>query len=238
MNYIRKYLKRKCSGQLQELFSLSANPYKEISESMAAFENMREFIDIKSKNNLYICIGDGSLCLTSAMFAFMTHGRAVSIDPLINTAKVMNWYVRNSVKRFSVFKNNYQDVADDPLFLKYPYDLILVHAHVKLKELVAKFPNWRYLYTNPCCNPITQTFSLQYQQDNHIRALKAGRDENMVSDKNEVVIYQNIKITRKKTEQPGFGKKGVNAIQINHYDYVQMIKDSWKDRRRRHNENC
>jgi hypothetical protein len=107
--YVNEYLKKNCSGQLQSLFSLSNNPYKEITESMAAFENMRDFIDVKDPEHVYLCIGDGSLCLTGALFVFCTHGYIVSIDPAINRDHVDRWADREKVKRFQFIRKKYQD---------------------------------------------------------------------------------------------------------------------------------
>jgi hypothetical protein len=190
--YVREYLKKNCSGQLQELFSQSNNPYKEIAESMAAFENMREFIDIKDEKHTYLCIGDGSLCLTGALFAFYTHSFVISIDPKINIEKVVNWMGHEKVKRLIAYKAKFQETERYPkLDLSGGYDIILVHAHVNLEEVMEYFPDWGYLYSNPCCNPLEQTFSLQFQKKNGISAVKAGRDIEMITPKNDVFIYRN-----------------------------------------------
>lgn len=196
-HYISKYLQLKCSGQLQELFSMSANPYKEITESMGAWINMREFIDPKDADYQYFFIGDGSLCLTSALFTFLTKGHCIAIDPKINIPKVENWAIREKVRKFIVFKDKYQDIVDKASVIKAKkakYDLILVHAHVNLEELSGCFPEWRYLYSNPCCNLLDQTFSVQYQKENNISVVKAGYDSSIISPKNMVIIYKNNKL--------------------------------------------
>lgn len=190
-HYLSEYLKLKCSGQLQGLFSMSANPYKEITESMGAWINMREYINPKDENHSYFFIGDGSLCLTCALFAFMTKGKCFSVDPVINVKKVMEWSEREQANRFIAYKQKYQDIGMSKTVTG--YDLILVHAHVKLEELADYFPNWRYLYTNPCCNLLDQTFSVQYQQENAVSVLKTGYDKSNLSPKNMVFIYKNNK---------------------------------------------
>jgi hypothetical protein len=186
--YVREYLKKDCSGQLQELFSQSNNPYKEIAESMAAFTHIQNVIDVTDRNNSFYCIGDGSLCLTGALLAFLTKGEAVSIDPVINIEKVGSWIDRHNVQRFIFNKSKYQDC---PAHMDKPHILILVHAHVNLEELVRYFPSWKYIYSCPCCNPIDQTFSLAYQKKNDISVVLAGRDIEMITPKNDVFIYRN-----------------------------------------------
>jgi len=190
--YISEYLKLDCSGQLQELFSQSANPYKEITESMSAWKNCREFIDPKDETHSYYFIGDGSLCLTGALFVFLTKGHCVSIDPAVNGVKMASWSQREEVRRLRWYKMKYQDIKHTSLARN--YDLILVHAHVNLEELARHFPHFRYLYTNPCCNPYEQTFSVQFQKENDISVLKAGYDRYSLSPKNMVFVYKNNKL--------------------------------------------
>jgi hypothetical protein len=190
-HYISEYLKLKCSGQLQELFSQSANPYKEITESMSAWKNIKEYIDIKDKTHTCIFIGDGSLCLTGALFAFLIKGKCISVDPNINIEKMEMWNERENPRHFQWFKGKYQEI--DMQNQRECYDLILVHAHVELEELVSHLPAWRYLYTNPCCKPQDQTFSVQFQTENNISILKAGYDKSSLSPKNMVFLYKNNK---------------------------------------------
>jgi hypothetical protein len=190
--YISEYLRKKCSGQLQELFSLSGNPMKELSESMAAYKALSKVKDTRDENYACICVGDGSLCLTGALFAFMTKRKVYSIDPLINEGRFTAWMSRENAERISMLKLKYQEAA--PLIggLETAYDLVCVHAHVELEDLVSRFPRWRYLYTNPCCRPLEQTFSPQFQYGRKIQTVLAGRDENILSEKNEVYVYKNM----------------------------------------------
>jgi hypothetical protein len=191
--YLREYLKKDCSGQLQELFSQSNNPYKEIAESMAALKHIQNFVDVKDENNVFYCIGDGSLCLTGALFAFLTKGRIISIDPMVNCDKVTSWLDNENVQRMVFYQARYQEYKYMAEEAYERYDLILVHAHVNLEELTRHFPDWRYLYTCPCCNPTDQTFSLAFQEKNNISVVLAGRDTEMITPKNDVVIYRNNK---------------------------------------------
>jgi hypothetical protein len=154
---------------------------------------MRDVIDVTDKNNTFICVGDGSLCLTGALFAFLTKGQIISIDPAINFEKVALWTQREHVQRFRFYKMKYQQYLKS---LNESYILILVHAHVNLEELVYNFPAWKYIYTCPCCNPIDQTFSITYQKKHNISVVLAGRDTEMITPKNDVFVYRNNAIVK------------------------------------------
>ena len=193
-SYVKDYLKLNCSGQLQELFSKSHNPFKEITESMSAWVNMKEFINPKDENWNYVFIGDGSLCLTGALYSFLSKSKSYSIDPLINKERITDWVNMEKVKNFNWYKEKYQEFKNASISC----DLILVHAHVNLKEVIQYFPNWRYLYTNPCCNIYDQTFSLQFQEENNITCMKSGFDNNIISSKNLIFVYYNKLFGEKK----------------------------------------
>jgi hypothetical protein len=154
---------------------------------MAAFEHMANVIDVKDPKNFFLCIGDGSLCLTGALFAFLTKGIVESIDPKINHEKVYSWIQQENVRHLGVFGTTYQEYG----YMNVSCDLILVHAHVTLVDLVKYFPAWRYIYTCPCCDPVHQTFSKEYQKEHNISTILAEKDPNIDSPKNEVFIYRN-----------------------------------------------
>lgn len=194
MKYINEYLEKWCSCDLQSLVCQSRNPAKEISESMGAYCNIKPFIDKKDTSHHYICIGDGSLAITAALFSFMTKGHSIAIDPLLNLEKINKWINEHGVLNFTGFKTTYQDFIEDQLYVFRPeerYTIICVHAHVSLVDVITKFPNWDYLYTNPCCYKEKQTFSLAVQKERSIDVVRYGIDENILSDKNEVIVYQN-----------------------------------------------
>lgn len=195
MKYLNDYLEKWCSCDLQALYCQSRNPAKEITESMGAYRNIQELINTKNDKHIYFCIGDGSLCMTGALLAFVTKGIAISIDPLVNLKKVSLWSNEKSVKNFYGFKTTYENFIEDEVFKfdDYTYTLICVHAHVSMVDLISKFPRWDYLYTNPCCHKDKQTLSLAVQKERNISVLKYGVDENILSDKNEVIVYKNNK---------------------------------------------
>jgi hypothetical protein len=187
--YIKEYLKKECSSDLQALASTLNNPAKEISESMAAVYHLRKFIN-SSGNMNYIVIGDGSRCLTGAFLAFLTKGNVWSIDPAINQRIVQDWMDTYGVLRFKPIPKPFQNVQVKN-FKQNPVTIVLVHAHVSTYQAIQKFPNWRFIYVNPCCYQETQLLSTSYQDEFGIQCVYAGIDKNITSEKNQVFIYHN-----------------------------------------------
>lgn len=192
MKYVNSYLSKQCSADLQKLFNQSRNPLKEISESYGAYKNMAPYLE-KTSNVVNIFIGDGSLCMTGALFSFLTKNWSISIDPLINENKVINFKDEVKPEHFIFEKNVFQksiyvDYAKN--YFDY-YNIILVHSHVDIREVVKKFPNWKYIYVNPCCCKNKQLFTISDLKERNIQVLNYGVDENILSEKNEVIIYKN-----------------------------------------------
>jgi hypothetical protein len=187
--YVREYLKKHCSPELQRLALTLKNPAKEVSESMAAVNHLRKFI--RSYGNMnYVVIGDGSRCLTGAFLAFLTKGNVWSIDPAINMPVVQNWMMEQDVQRFKPLPKKFEDVQIRNLDGN-PVTIVLVHAHVSTTEVIQKFTNWRFIYVNPCCYPETQLLSTSYQDKFGIQCVYAGIDDNIASEKNRVFVYHN-----------------------------------------------
>jgi hypothetical protein len=187
--YVKKYLKKKCSSELQDLVSTLNNPSKEISESMAAVWHLRKFIKPNGNMN-YIVIGDGSRCLTGAFLAYLTKGNVWSIDPAINQQIIQGWMDTYNVLRFKPIPRRIQDIQVKNID-KNPVTIVLVHAHVSTYQAIKKFPNWRFIYVNPCCYQETQILNISYQSKLGIQCVYAGIDENITSEKNQVFIYHN-----------------------------------------------
>lgn len=187
--YVREYLRKECSSDLQYLVSTLNNPAKEISESMAAVNHLCKFINPKGNMN-YVVIGDGSRCLTGAFLAYLTKGNVWSIDPAINQQIVQDWMSTFNVLRFKPIPKRVQNIQiknGD----KNPVTIVLVHAHVSTYEVIQKFPNWRFIYVNPCCYQETQLLDIEHQNKYGIQCVYAGIDENIASDKSQVLIYHN-----------------------------------------------
>jgi len=198
MSHLNHYLKLKSSADLQPLFSTSNNPVKEITESMGAWKTMYpKFIDHKW-TGLNIHIGDGSHCRTAALFAFNSASHNWTIDPLVNEKHMREWAHDKKAQRIWWSKSKFEDVIWSALMpgLTDPYNIILVHAHVDIRKVIAKFPNWIHIYSNPCCMRTEQTLSLQYQKENDIEVVMYGVDTGIISDKNEVVVYKNRRLLK------------------------------------------
>jgi hypothetical protein len=194
MKYINSYLSKKCSSDLQPLFCQSKNPLKEISESYGAYKNMVPFLDTKNKCIANLFIGDGSLCMTGFLFSFLTKNYSISIDPLINKDKICEFQRGRVINNFMFNKGKFENFDAKSFPIKYSFDyynIILVHSHVNVVEVIKKFPNWKYMYSNPCCKPSNQTFSIQQQKEFNISVVSSGKDENILSEKNEIVMYRN-----------------------------------------------
>lgn len=196
MKYLNSFLEKQCSSELLELFRKNKNPVKEISESYGAYNNMKPFLYAQRSDFANLLIGDGSLCMTGALFSFMTKNWSISIDPVINKKNVDSWMQKIHSQRFVYFKDRFENFHHD---LKAElnisrYNIVCVHAHVNLEEVIKKFPNWNYLYTNPCCKQNVQTFSLDFLRENNISTVLYGHDENILSEKNEVIIYKNGRV--------------------------------------------
>jgi hypothetical protein len=187
--YVREYLKKECSSDLQSLVSTLNNPAKEISESMAAVNHLHKFINSNGNMN-YVVVGDGSRCLTGAFLAYLTKGKIWSIDPAINQQIVQGWMDAHNVLRFKPIPKRFQDIQVKNMN-KNPVTIVLVHAHVSTYQVIQKFPNWRFIYVNPCCYQETQLLSISYQNKYGIQCVYAGIDENIISEKNQVFIYHN-----------------------------------------------
>lgn len=193
--YVRKILKKNCYSELHELFVKTTNPVKEITESYAAFENLLSVIEWEKFNTyLFLHIGDGSKCTTGALFSFMSESVNFSIDPGIHTKVLDEFIERHKVERFMYFPVKWEEYKEkySGLREKYKTNLVMVHSHVDTKEIMKSFPGWEYAYVNPCCFPRRQTLSLQEQKRMGVKCILNGRDENIMSEKNEVFIYQNM----------------------------------------------
>jgi len=190
MKYVRKLLRMQCYSQLHYLFYQSGKKTtKEISESYAAYFHMRSN-DIIVDDYTNVHIGDGHTCRTGALFSFVSKSKNISIDPNINKDKMALWKRREKPQNFKWYKNLFQDVK---LELEEPYNFVCVHAHVGLIDIDKKHPNWSYMYSNPCCMPLKQTFPTEYMYKNNIVCIFAGYDNNIESERNMVYLYKKIK---------------------------------------------
>ena len=184
-NYVDKVLRSTSFEELWPLFINADSPSKEISESYAAFSNMKKICRVSDQTFLHI--GDGSMARTAAIFALFSKSANWSIDPQLNMDKLQAWHKKFGILGVYFEKSKFEDV--DVSKIPSEYSIICVHAHVDLMEVNEKFPNWRYLYTNPCCYPAKQTFSENYMRANSIYRIVQKIDLGILSERRVVEVY-------------------------------------------------
>lgn len=189
MHYVKRMLKYNCYADLHPLFTMAHRPDKEITESYAAYYHMSKVVNLDGKTNLHI--GDGISCRTGALFTFLSKSKNISIDPMIQSEEMDKWVKNKKVKNFSYYPQKWQDYI-----LNYhnkdekDYNITLVHSHVNIYDIDKNFPNWKFLYANPCCIFHEQVFHVRYMYENNIRCVMAGIDRDILSDKNQFFLYE------------------------------------------------
>jgi len=179
------------SRYLSELLSLSCGPAllelklypdaKELTESFAAFRAVREHLGAAFAPDdptvTCICVGDGSMPRTGALFAYRTKWQVCAVDPQLKD-EGKNWrqIARLELKRAMIEDCNFK--AEKVL-------MVLVHAHVGLAECLA-IAEWRDvlgIVALPCCNFYNR---LQLQQ----APLVEYRDSGVVSPHRLIRVWQ------------------------------------------------
>jgi len=186
--YVDTVLKTYSYEELMWLFLNTPSPSKEISESYAVLTNLKKVCNVSDYSWLHI--GDGAYARTAGLFAFLSKSENYSIDPAINTTKLTKWIEKYNVKRFYFSKNKFQDDNEILDEIEKPYGIVCVHAHVNLEEVDKKYPDWKYLYTNPCCMPGIQKFNEKYLKENRISKIVHKMDFGILSNLREVIIYK------------------------------------------------
>jgi len=200
MKYVDKVLRKSSYEELRELFVNTQQPSKEISESYGCFINLSNTVgNIDDYDVLHI--GDGSWCRTGLMFSFYSKSNNISVDPDCNKGgKLPSFLQKWNVRNFSYFTSRYEEL--DTSIITKPLIITLVHSHVNAQEVIEKFPNWEFIYINPCCKRSTQTFSDKFLKENpYIELLNHTFDENILTKMNEVLIFKNNKQLLIKKEQ-------------------------------------
>lgn len=190
--YVDKVLRSHSYEELMWRFMDAESPAKEISESYACFSNMKKVCRINNFN--WFHIGDGGYTRTAAIFAFFSKSMNWSIDPQLNINKFVDWMKKYNVKNIFPIKYKFEDeFVNLAPYDTTPYNITCVHAHIDLMEVDKKFPNWVFLYTNPCCYPQKQTFPAEYMKDNNIVLIQDRMDLGILSERRRVLIYHKIK---------------------------------------------
>lgn len=201
--YVDKVLRSKSFEELWPRFIDAESPTKEISESYAALFNLKKICNVEA--NTWLHIGDGGYTRTAAIFAFFTKSLNISIDPALNINKYEDWWNKVNPKGILAYASMYENlseaevdtlvklkmVEDDKAYFP-KYSICLVHAHVNIHEVDKHYPNWQYLYTNPCCNPETQMFKEDYMKEHGIVKVVDKLDLAILSDKRRVSIYKKL----------------------------------------------
>lgn len=169
LNYLNRLHRLRCFPEILKIFSRSPQSAKELTESYAAYENLRHVLgDLPiDDNTVYLHVGDGTYPRTATMFAYLLGGgKHISIDPELN----IDWVNKNlsNVKGLTCIKGMIQDVDLDTLENKNVI-LVLVHSHVNTQVVVNQInekANLIAVYINPCCAPKTQLLpDVQIEED-------------------------------------------------------------------------
>jgi hypothetical protein len=185
--YVDWLLRSDSIEYLMKVFKTADSPSKEISESMSALLNLRKYTRISDSPWLHI--GDGAMARTAQVFALFSKAINYSIDPLLKTPGYLQGLMdEHEIKKVVLFKSGFENVLDFCIPLR--YNITCVHAHVDTEEVDKKFPNWTFLYSNPCCYPEKQTFSDDYMHDNNIINIVDKIDLGILSERRRVLIYK------------------------------------------------
>ena len=189
MHYVKRMLKYNCYADLHPLFTQAHRPDKEITESYAAFYHMSKVTLLDDALNLHI--GDGVSCRTGAVFTFLSKSKNISIDPMIMTELMDKWIKNKNVHNFNYYNKKWEKYFQEDFDKSSKdYNITLVHSHTNIYDIDQKFPNWRFMYSNPCCIFHEQVFHARYMYENNIRCLMAGVDRDILSEKNQFFLYE------------------------------------------------
>jgi len=190
--YVDRVLGSNSFEELWWRFKGADSPSKEISESYAAFSNLKKQCIIKDYSWLHI--GDGAYTRTAAIFTFFSKTKNYSVDPLINEERFHLWREKYDVQNIHISKTKFENFEHD---FKSPYGITCVHAHVDLEDVDKKFPDWAFLYTNACCFPTKQMFSQKYMLENKIIKMIDKYDLGITGHERRIVVYKNTRFRDK-----------------------------------------
>merc|ERR1712032_338632 len=151
------------------------------TESFAAFRAVREHLGVFLPEDpavTVVCVGDGSVPRTAALFAFRTKWQCHAVDPQMRQPGA-KW---GSVDRLQATRAKIEDCnfeADKLL-------IVCVHAHVGLEECI-KVVDWKEalgIVAIPCCN-----FYSRLRLSEPRAPLAEYHDSGMVSPHSLVRVY-------------------------------------------------
>lgn len=180
--YLNKLYKMKCLSDILKVFSKTSNCAKELTESYAAYNNLRHSLgDLpNTEEYIYLHVGDGTYPRTSTMFAYLVGGKQISIDPELN----IEWVKENlsDVRGLKCIKNEIEKV-DLSILKNKKVILILVHSHVDTQKVMNQITdsggNLLAVYINPCCQPKSQL----------LPDIEVKEDWGILSDERDVQVW-------------------------------------------------
>lgn len=192
--YLDKVLRSNSYEELMWLFLSARSPSKEITESRAAFSNLKKHCILSD----HICyhIGDGGWARTAALFAFNCKSYNISIDPQLNQkGKLTEWMERYNVKNLEIVPKKWEDWDERKSFngVDAKGVLVCVHSHVDIEAIFNKHGrnlNIKYIYSNPCCQVGKQTLSKKFMEENNIECLVDKDDFGIHSEQRRVLVYK------------------------------------------------
>ena len=181
--YLRNVMRSNSFEELWPLFKLAHDPCKEITESYAAFHQLREW---HKEPRLVLHVGDGAHCRTAALFAFFTQHNNISIDPIVNEEVCSAWRSRYAVTRFAWERSRIENVNfNDIDYRGVPFLITFVHAHVDVDAVLGRLGAlWIAAYTCACCQPTKQLGSMY-------PAKVEGQDWAVLSEKRQFRVLVN-----------------------------------------------
>lgn len=144
-NYIERFLKLKCSGDILGVLNPINNCSKEISETMGIIKYLKS-ITLKEplKYTIYdICAGNALTSVTASHLLPIKHSYAIDIK-----SRNRKW---NLIKKFNYINKNIYDNID------FVEDSIIIGLHTcgnlayRLIDLYNDNPNVKYILLMPCC---------------------------------------------------------------------------------------
>lgn len=184
-SYLDRLMRRESFQALWPLFSYAERPAKEMTESFSALEHLRPFL-AQHEECRVIHVGDGAHARTAALFALKTRAENISVDPILNVARVEDWRTRYGIRRFSWLKAAIQDVLDELNALpEMPVFVTFVHAHVNVDEVLDGL-RWDAAFTLACCSPGRQLSQRRVPE-------RSGEDWNVLSPARRYEVLVNAR---------------------------------------------
>lgn len=168
---------------------------KEITESMSAYNNIRNNIDninLLDENIVCLIIGDGTRPKTGIVFSVNTKWKILSVDPEMDDRWVNS---NNQFTNLTCYKNKIEDILIDILNDNKEMSqlfIINVHSHANLDESWNTIINWRennkldvklLCFSMLCCPKFVQRIT-------SIEPFYEGRDCGVISPQNKVCMWR------------------------------------------------